>query len=178
MTKSAESEGQLCSKVSFLRWRASYLPILVLIVLVFFRVFNARGYVTVRHLILEGRNICHLGERDVKLLVILVVGHAEKFVAHIKQTPGRIAQPTDGVGGQVGLLTYKKCARSIKLVAIQFAPILLGSSCVITVGSCAGGCEAQAVREKRNRRASNATCVLNIVVNISFSFRKVNEKEY
>ena len=116
-------------------------------------------------------------ERDVKLLVISVVGQT-KFVAHIKQTPGRIAQPTDGGGGQVGLLTYKKCARSIKLVAIQFAPILLGSSCVITVGSSVGGCGAQAVREKRNRRASNATCMLNIVVNISFSFRKVNEKEY
>ena len=63
-------------------------------------------------------------ERDVKLLVISVVGQA-KFVAHIKQTPGRIAQPTDGGGGQVGLLTYKKCARGIKLVAIQFAPSLL-----------------------------------------------------
>ena len=105
MTKSAESEGQLCSKVSFLRWRASYLPILVLIVLVFFRVFNARGYVTVRHLILEGGSICRLGERDVKLLVILVVGQAEKFVAHIKQTPGRIARPADG-GGRASGATY------------------------------------------------------------------------
>ena len=91
-------------------------------------------------------------ERDVKLLVILVVGHAEKFVAHIKQTPGRIAQPTDGVGGQVGLLTYKKCARGIKLVAIQFAPSLLCSSCVIIAGPSVGRCEAQVVRQKRRRR--------------------------
>ena len=43
-------------------------------------------------------------ERDVKLLVISVVGQA-KFVAHIKQTPGRIARPADG-GGRASGATY------------------------------------------------------------------------
>ena len=73
----------------------------------------------------NGNNVCHLGESDVKLLAISFAGQAEEFDTRIKQTPGRMAHRVDGGWGQVGLLTYKKCARGIKLVAIQFAPSLL-----------------------------------------------------
>ena len=74
----------------------------------------------------NGNNVCHLGESDVKLLAILFAGQAEEFDTRIKQTPGSNGTPSRrGEGGQVGLLTYKKCARGIKLVAIQFAPSLL-----------------------------------------------------
>ena len=74
----------------------------------------------------NGNNVCHLGESDVKLLAILFAGQAEEFDTRIKQTPGSNGTPSRrGEGGQGGLLTYKKCARGIKLVAIQFALSLL-----------------------------------------------------
>ena len=90
-----------------------------------------------RHLKLEWAH--RSGESHVKVLASLFAGHAEEIDACIKRTLGPNDTPSRREGKQGGLLTYKKCARNIKLVAIQFALSLLGSSCVNTSGTRAAG---------------------------------------